>query len=162
MVKKNPIPNAFAFLICIAIPIGIGFFASSFTIDAIKTWYVTLNKPSFNPPNWVFAPVWTTLYVLMGVASYRVWYRRKAADGFQYAVTVYFIQLALNFAWSLIFFEMRQIGLALIEIVLLLFAILFNGFIFYRFDKLAGWLFVPYFLWASFATYLTYTIFILN
>jgi tryptophan-rich sensory protein len=162
MLKKNPIPNAFAFLICIAIPIGLGFFASSFTIEAIKTWYTTLNKPSFNPPNWVFAPVWTTLYVLMGVASYRVWYRRKVAEGFNVAVMIYFVQLALNFAWSLIFFEMQQISLALVEMVLLLVSIIFNGFIFYRFDKLAGWLFVPYFLWASFATYLTYSIYMLN
>lgn len=162
MTKKSPIANVLVFLICLAIPLSIGFLGSMFTMESVKTWYTTINKPSFNPPNWVFAPVWTTLYVLMGIASFRVWQKRKTMQWFHWAVIVYIVQLVFNLMWSFIFFELHQIGFALIEIVLLLLLILINAFIFYRFDKLAGWLFLPYFLWVSFATYLTYAIFILN
>ena len=98
----------------------------------------------------------------MGIASFRVWQKRKTLDGFNWAVIIYIIQLVFNLMWSFIFFELHQVGFALIEIVLLLLLIIINAFMFYRFDKLSGWLFLPYFLWVSFATYLTYSIFILN
>jgi len=162
MTKKSSSANIIAFLICIAIPLLIGFIGSQFTMESVKTWYTTINRPSFNPPNWVFAPVWTTLYILMGIASFRVWKKRKSAEWFHWAVVIYLIQLLFNLMWSFIFFELHQIGFALIEIILLLMLIIINAFIFYRFDKLAAWLFLPYFLWVSFATYLTYSIFILN
>ncbi len=162
MAKKSSISNPLALLICIAIPLLIGFLGSMFTMESVKTWYTTINKPSFNPPNWIFAPVWTTLYVLMGIASFRVWKNRKTAEWFHWAIVIYIVQLIFNLMWSFIFFELHQVGFALIEIVLLLLLIIINAFIFYRFDKLAGWLFLPYFLWVSFATYLTYSIFILN
>lgn len=162
MTKKSTIPNILAFLICMAIPLSIGFLGSMFTMESVRTWYAAINKPALNPPNWIFAPVWTTLYVLMGIASFRVWQKRKTVEGFYWAVIIYIIQLAFNLMWSFIFFELHQVGFALIEIVLLLLLIIINAFIFYRFDKLSGWLFLPYFLWVSFATYLTYSIFILN
>lgn len=162
MTKKSSSANIITFLICLAIPLLIGFIGSQFTMESVKTWYLTINRPSFNPPNWVFAPVWTTLYVLMGIASFRVWQRRKTAEWFHWAVIIYFVQLIFNLMWSFIFFELHQIGFALVEIILLLLLIVINAFIFYRFDKLAAWLFLPYFLWVSFATYLTYSIFILN
>lgn len=162
MTKKSSSATIITFLICLAIPLLIGFIGSQFTMESVKTWYLTINRPSFNPPNWVFAPVWTTLYVLMGIASFRVWQRRKNAEWFHWAVIIYVVQLIFNLMWSFIFFELHQIGFALIEIILLLLLIIINAFIFYRFDKLAAWLFLPYFLWVSFATYLTYSIFILN
>lgn len=154
--------NFLPLVICIAIPLLVGFVGSQFTMDSVNNWYTTINKPSFNPPSWIFAPVWTTLYILMGIASYRVWARRKNSDGFAWAVVIYIVQLLFNLMWSFIFFNLQQIGVALIEIVWLLLLIIANAFIFYRFDKLAAWLFLPYFLWVSFAAYLTYSIFILN
>lgn len=162
MTKKSSSATIITFLICLAIPLLIGFIGSQFTMESVKTWYLTINRPSFNPPNWVFAPVWTTLYVLMGIASFRVWQRRKTAEWFHWAVIIYLVQLIFNLMWSFIFFELHQIGFALVEIILLLLLIVINAFIFYRFDKFAAWLFLPYFLWVSFATYLTYSIFILN
>jgi tryptophan-rich sensory protein len=162
MTKKSPIPHVLAFLICISIPLLIGFIGSLFTMESVRTWYTTLNKPSFNPPNWIFGPVWTLLYVLMGIAAYRVWLKRKTAEWFHWAVVIYIVQLIFNLMWSFIFFYLHQIGFALIEIVLLLLLIIINAFIFYRFDKLAAWLLLPYFLWVSFATCLTYAIFVLN
>jgi len=162
MTKKSSTATIITFLICLAIPLLIGFIGSQFTIESVKTWYLTINRPSFNPPNWVFAPVWTTLYILMGVASFRVWQKRKTAEWFHWAIIIYFVQLIFNLMWSFIFFELHQIGFALVEIILLLLLIVINAFIFYRFDKLAAWLFLPYFLWVSFAAYLTYSIFILN
>lgn len=162
MASNSSISKIFIFIICIAIPLGIGFLGSTFTMGSVKTWYTTINKPSFNPPNWLFAPVWTTLYILMGIASFRVWQKRKTNEWFHWAVIIYILQLAFNLMWSYIFFELHQLGVALIEIGFLLLLIIINAFIFYRFDKIAGWLFLPYFLWVSFATYLTYSIFMLN
>ena len=162
MASNSSISKIFIFIICIAIPLGIGFLGSTFTMGSVKTWYTTINKPSFNPPNWLFAPVWTTLYILMGIASFRVWQKRKTNEWFHWAVIIYILQLAFNLMWSYIFFELHQLGVALIEIGFLLLLIIINAFIFYRFDKTAGWLFLPYFLWVIFATYLTYSIFMLN
>lgn len=162
MDSNSSISKIFIFIICIAIPLGIGFLGSTFTMESVKTWYTTISKPSFNPPNWLFAPVWTTLYILMGIASFRVWQKRKTNEWFHWAVIIYILQLAFNLMWSYIFFELHQLGVALIEIGFLLLLIIINAFIFYRFDKIAGWLFLPYFLWVSFATYLTYSIFMLN
>lgn len=150
------------FVLCILIPLAIGAVGGLFTANSVKTWYVTLNKPSFNPPSWVFGPVWTTLYILMGIASYLVWKRRKVISGYNWAVISYIVQLLLNLMWSFLFFYQQQIGFALLEIGILLIAIIINAFIFYRINKIAGLLFIPYILWVSFASYLTYSIFILN
>lgn len=150
------------FLICLFIPLLIGFLGSLLTMDSVKTWYLTLNKPSFNPPNAIFGPVWSLLYILMGISSYLVWKKRKTAIGYSWAIGIYVLQLLLNLMWSYLFFYQHQIGFSLIEIGLLLLTIIINAFIFYRIDKAAGWLFVPYILWVSFASYLTYSISILN
>ena len=147
---------------CVAICLAVGYLSSNVTQSSISTWYPEIKKPNFNPPNWLFAPVWTTLYILMGIASFRVWQKRKTNEWFHWAVIIYILQLAFNLMWSYIFFELHQLGVALIEIGFLLLLIIINAFIFYRFDKIAGWLFLPYFLWVSFATYLTYSIFMLN
>jgi len=150
------------FVVCLFIPLFIGFLGSLLTMDSVKTWYLTINKPSFNPPNQIFGPVWTVLYILMGIAFYLVWKKRKIAMGYAWAAGIYFLQLLLNLMWSFLFFYQHQIGFALIEIGLLLLTIIINAFLFFRIDTTAGWLLLPYILWVSFATYLTYSISLLN
>lgn len=150
------------FIISLFIPLAIGFCGSLLTMESVKTWYTTLNKPVLNPPNWIFGPVWSTLYVLMGISCYLVWKRRKVQSGYYWAIMVYILQLVLNLMWSYLFFYKHRVDWALIEILILLIVICVNGILFYRINKLAGLLFIPYMLWVSFATYLTYSIFILN
>ncbi|MEH3114693.1 TspO/MBR family protein [Pedobacter terrae] len=151
-----------AFIINIAVTLGVGALGGWATAQSVKTWYPTLNKPSFNPPNWLFAPVWTTLYVLIGIAAYLVWIRRDKIIHFPRTVAIYLIQLILNLAWSFIFFYLHEIGFALAEIIFLLLIIVINAFTFYKINNWAGLLFIPYIMWVSFATFLTYNIFILN
>lgn len=156
--KFNPI----AFVINMVIPLAIGALGAFFTASSVKTWYVTLAKPSFNPPNQIFAPVWTSLYILMGISAYLVWQRRHLIQKFPRTVAIYLIQLVLNLMWSFIFFYAHQIGVALFEIIALLLVVIINAIVFYKIHKIAGLLFIPYILWVSFATVLTYNIFILN
>ena len=157
-IKFKPV----AFIISIAITLSIGAFGGFATAKSVKTWYPTLTKPSFNPPNWLFAPVWTLLYILIGISAYLVWMKRDRIIHFQRTVAIYFIQLILNLAWSFIFFYLHEIGFALAEIIMLLIMIIVNAIIFYKIDKWAGLLFIPYIIWVSFASFLTYNIFILN
>ncbi|WP_443943920.1 TspO/MBR family protein [Pedobacter sp. AW1-32] len=156
--KFNPI----AFIINIAITLSVGALGGWATAQSVKTWYPTLAKPSFNPPNWLFAPVWTSLYILIGIAAYLVWMRRATIAHFPRTVAIYFIQLILNLAWSFLFFYLHEIGFALFEILLLWLFIIINGLRFYKINKWAGLIFIPYLIWVSFATLLTYNIFILN
>lgn len=156
--KFNPV----AFVINIAIPLAVGATGAFFTASSVKTWYTTLNKPSFNPPNTIFAPVWTTLYIIMGISAYLIWQKRHTIKHFPRTIAIYAIQLILNLMWSFIFFYAHQIGVALFEIIILLLVVITNALTFYKIDKLAGLLFIPYILWVSFATVLTYNIFILN
>ena len=151
-----------AFIISIAITLGVGALGGWATAQSVKTWYPTLNKPSFNPPNWLFAPVWTTLYVLIGIAAYLVWTKRDQIVHFPRTVAIYLIQLMLNLAWSFIFFYLHEVGFALAEIILLLIITVVNGLMFYKINKWAGLIFIPYILWVSFASFLTYNILILN
>ncbi len=162
MPNRNNKFQFFPFLICLLIPLLIGVGGGLLTFESVRTWYTTLNKPTFNPPNFIFGPVWTILYILMGIASYLVWKKRKIAAGYSWAVVIYILQLLLNLMWSYLFFFQHQIGFALIEIGLLLLTIIINALIFYRIDKVAGWLFLPYILWVGFASYLTYSISLLN
>lgn len=162
MSVKNKKFQFIPFVICLIIPLAIGAIGGLLTMESVKTWYTTLNKPSFNPPNQIFGPVWSTLYVLMGISSYLVWKERKSFTGYKWAVGLYFLQLILNLMWSFLFFYQHQIGFALIEIIILLITIIATAVIFYRVNKAAGLLFIPYILWVSFASYLTYSIFILN
>ena len=157
--RKFNIP---AFIINLAIPLSIGAIGAYFTASSVDTWYTTLSKPSFNPPNGIFGPVWTTLYILMGISAYLVWQKRAQIKQFPRTVAIYLIQLVLNLLWSFIFFYAHELGLALIEIVMLLVAIIINARVFYKIDQTAGLLFIPYILWVSFATALTYSIFSLN
>lgn len=150
------------FLINLLIPLSFGVLGGMITIKSVKTWYPGIQKPSFNPPNWLFGPVWSTLFIIIGISAYLIWIKRKQVAHFPRTVALYFIQLILNLGWSFLFFYNHLIGAALIEIVALLVAILVNAIVFYKIDKTAGLLFIPYFLWVSFATFLTYNIFILN
>lgn len=151
-----------ALIINIAITLGVGALGGWATAQSVRTWYPTLNKPAFNPPNWIFAPVWTSLYLLIGIAAYLVWLKRDQIVHFPRTVAIYLIQLILNLAWSFIFFYLHEIGFALAEIILLLIVIVINAVTFYRIDKRAGLIFIPYILWVSFASFLTYNILILN
>jgi benzodiazapine receptor len=139
--------------------LAVGASASVFTEPNIPIWYAGLNHPAIAPPNWVFAPVWTTLYVLMAVAAWLTWKRTglKSPEMVAFAV-----QLALNFAWSLIFFSLHRIGAALVEIVVLDLAILATLVLFWRRSLWAGLLLVPYLGWTCFASLLTYEFWRLN
>ncbi|MDO3641140.1 TspO/MBR family protein [Mucilaginibacter sp. L3T2-6] len=150
------------FFISILITLTIGFTASLFTRPQIAGWYSMLNKPSFNPPNWLFAPVWTSLYVMIAIAAYLVWERRDKSRVYVITVIIYVVQLALNFSWSLIFFGAHAILPALIVVLLLWVSIILNIRWFNKFSTTAAWLLVPYLLWVSFATALNLSIYLLN
>ena len=135
---------------------------SFFTVPSIPTWYASINKPDFNPPNWVFGPVWTVLFILMGISLYLVWEKGFEKKEVRFAVYVFFVQLVLNIAWSLLFFGLQNPFLAFAEIILLWVAILFNIIFFYRISKAAGIILVPYILWVSVAALLNYSVWVLN
>jgi len=144
-------------ILCLSVS-GIG---GAVTTTSVSTWYPTLVKPWFNPPDWVFAPVWTTLYVLMAVSAWRVW-RLRGHSNIQRAMKWFAIQLILNLIWSFLFFGFQRVDWALYEIIILLPAIFVTAHKFWKHDRLAGALFVPYLLWASFATVLNGAIWLLN
>ena len=139
--------------------LGVGATASIFTEPNIRTWYADLVHPAIAPPNWVFAPVWTTLYVMMGFAAWRVW---RITGLRSTEMAAFGLQLFLNFCWSLIFFARHLIGPAFYEIVLLDLTILYTLLLFWRRDRVAGLLFLPYLAWVSFAALLNYRFWELN
>jgi len=147
-------------IIAIAIPLAVGAVAGFFTQQGVNTWFTTIQKPSWNPPSWIFAPVWTTLYVMMGIAFYLVWKQDSTAK--RPAITLWSLQLVLNFLWSFIFFYWHHIGWALVDIICLWVLILLTIFAFARISKTAAWLLVPYISWVTFATLLNYAIYHLN
>jgi tryptophan-rich sensory protein len=124
-------------------------------------WYAGLAKPAWNPPNWVFGPVWTVLYATMGVAAWLIWLRR-ADTPVQAALTLFGIQLVLNALWSWVFFGWHWLGLAFVELLLMWVAILATTVAFWRIRPLAGWLFLPYLLWVAFAGVLNLFLWRLN
>ncbi len=154
--------NRFLLLaICIAIPLALGAVAGIVTANNIPTWYATLNKPAFNPPNYLFGPVWTTLYVLMGISSFLIIRLPETKISTRF-IQVYSIQLGLNFLWSFLFFYLHSPGMALVGIILLLIAILITMRYAFSLHKMAGVLLIPYLLWVSFATVLNAAIWYLN
>jgi benzodiazapine receptor len=152
----------FPLLISLLITLFIGIVAALFTRPQIAGWYATLHKPSFDPPAWIFAPVWTIIYILIAIAAYLVWLRRDGSPNYLTARAVYIIQLILNFSWSIVFFGLHSIAGALLVIIALWIIIVLNIRWFGKFSKVAGWLLLPYFLWVSFATFLNFSIFLLN
>lgn len=145
--------------------IGVTFAAAGIggaaTASSVGSWYPTLVKPTWNPPSWVFGPVWSTLYLLMAVAAWRVW-RHVEHPQRRAALAWFFVQLALNALWSVLFFGLRSPGLALVEVVLLLGTIAATGCKFWAIDRTAGLLWLPYVAWVSFATVLNGAIWWLN
>lgn len=154
--------NSIKLIIAIAIPVAVGAISGFFTATGVESWYQTINKPSWNPPSWIFGPVWTTLYVMMGIALFLVWKSDSSDILKKTAIALFAIQLILNFFWSFIFFNQHQIGWALVEIIAMWIFILLTIFAFGNVSKLAAWLLVPYISWVSFATILNYTIWKLN
>jgi len=156
------IGDSFKFIIAIAISESAGIIGSVFTIPSIPTWYAMLVKPAINPPAWIFAPVWTILFALMGIAAFLVWKKGLEHRDVKIALGIFIIQLVLNTLWSIIFFGLHNLGAAFVEMIFLWFAILTMIIAFAKISKLAAWLLAPYILWVSFAAYLNYTIWILN
>ncbi len=168
------IKTFFQILAAIAICELAGLIGTIFTFNSVNTWYVTLVKPALNPPSWVFGPVWTTLYALMGIAAFIIWNKGRphnlidpllhpyAKRNSRRALRLFGIQLVLNAIWSIIFFGAKNPGAALIEITLMWIAIVLTTIVFYRISKTAAYLMIPYILWVSFATYLNAGIWLLN
>lgn len=151
-------------IVSIAICQAAGIIGSVFTVSAIPTWYAGISKPAFAPPNWIFAPVWTTLFLLMGIALFLVWerYLEKKGKEEKIAISVFGVQLGLNILWSVLFFGLRSPFLAFIEIIVLWVFIALSIMKFYMISKNAAYLLVPYILWVSFAAFLNYSIWIIN
>ena len=149
-------------VIAVAVPLLVGGLSGFATSRGVEAWYPTLVKPSFNPPSWIFGPVWTALYILMGVAAFLVWRKGLATKGVKAALLLFAVQLALNGLWSILFFGLRSPGWALVEIGLLGLAIVGTLIAFWRLTTAAGWLVVPYLAWVSFAAVLNGSIWMLN
>ena len=148
-------------ILCIALTLSIGAISGIATSSGINNWYVTLNKPVFNPPNYLFGPVWTLLYILMGVSFYLI-LQSKNVTLKNRAIMIFFIQLFLNFCWSFLFFKFQLVGIAFIEIIFIWVSIIIMIVAFYKISKIASWLQIPYLLWVSFASVLNGSIWILN
>lgn len=153
--------NITKFILSISLCLGAGILGSFFTISSIPAWYATLNKPFFSPPNWVFGPVWTILYILMGISLYLVISKKEKVKS-KKGINMFLIQLVLNVLWSVIFFGMKNPALALVDILALWVAIILTIKSFSEINKLAGKLLIPYLLWVSFASILNLAIVLLN
>lgn len=154
--------NLFKLALAIIVSELAGIIGSIFTAPSIPTWYVGIVKPSLNPPAWIFAPVWTTLFALMGIAAFLIWKKGLRRKEVKIALSIFVGQLALNTLWSIIFFGLHNPGAALIEIVFLWLAILVTIITFRRISKAAAWILLPYIIWVSFAAYLNLMIWMLN
>jgi tryptophan-rich sensory protein len=152
----------FRLLVAVLVSEGAGFIGAVFTAPAIPGWYAGLVKPALNPPSWVFAPVWTTLYALMGVALFMVWREGMEKKEARRAVRLFALQLILNALWSPIFFGMHDLSLAFADLVLMWFAIAATIFAFSKVSRGAAWLLAPYLIWVTFAGYLNLSLLILN
>lgn len=149
--------------VLVATCLAVGYFSGIATQSGVMEWFPTLEKPFFNPPSWIFAPVWSFLYILMGIAGGLVWNRMDhEREAVRNALFLFAVQLALNGFWSLLFFGLRNPLLALIEIILLWLMIYETWLKFRKIDKIAGMLFIPYIAWVSFAVVLNASIWWLN
>ena len=156
--KKGGVKLAASILICLTA----GLIGAVFTIDSVQTWYKTIEKPSYSPPNWVFGPVWTILYVLMGVSAYLIWVKGLEKKEVRTALMFFALQLTLNALWSILFFGMRNPFYGLIEIVFLWAAIAITIQKFYKISRTAAYLQIPYICWVSYAAFLNYGIWRMN
>jgi translocator protein len=153
--------NVIKLIFSIIIPLSVGSVSGMFTSQAVPTWYATLNRPSFNPPNWVFGPVWTSLYILLGISFFLIW-KETPSKKRNLAIIIFSIQMLFNFSWSFLFFYFNLIGIALLEIILLWISIAAMIYLFYKIKPLAAYLNMPYLLWVSFATILNAGYYFLN
>lgn len=149
-------------LISVIVCLAVGGLSGYLSSGSTSTWYLGINKPSFNPPNWIFGPVWTILYTLMGISVGLIWNKGIGAANIKKALVIFGCHLLLNFFWSLIFFGLEQPLWAFFEILFLLGSIFYFSNVFYRISPLAGWLQAPYIVWVSFATILNGAIAWLN
>ena len=154
--------NAAKLIISIVITVGVGLQGSVFAVRGIHTWFLYLNKPAWNPPNWLFAVVWTTLYLLMGIAFYLVWTTKAVTDTKRWAIIIFIAQFALNFLWSYSFFSEHGIAWAFVVMVVWWLAIFCTIIAFSRINITAAWLLVPCIGWVSFAAILNYAIWEMN
>lgn len=154
--------NSIKLIISIFICELAGIIGSFFTASSIQTWYAGLQRPMLNPPNWVFGPVWTILFALMGIAAFLLYKKGIQHRRIKIALGIFSVQLVLNTLWSILFFGMKSPGVALVEIIFLWATIAATIIAFYKISRLAAYLLVPYILWVSFAVYLNYSIWILN
>ena len=154
--------SIYKLIISIVTTLAVGGISGFFTSSSVNGWFKTLNKPSFNPPGWLFAPVWTVLYILIGIAFYIIWNSQVKTEKKYTAYTYYWLQLLLNFGWSFLFFFYKRPDLALIDIIVLFIMIASTIFSFRKISKPAAWLLVPYLCWVAFATALNFAIWKLN
>lgn len=160
--KKGFAGNWVLLVLCVLAIESVGFLSSIFNANSINGWYASLEKISFHPPNWVFGPVWTFLYFLIGVSLFLFIGEDKKQKSKISGYWIFSLQILLNGAWSFVFFGVQQIGGALITLILLWLAIIANFIVFYKISKPAALLLVPYWLWVSFAGILNFSIWILN
>ena len=153
--------DLFGLFVFVALCFLVAAAGGAFTASSVDTWFQQLQKPSFNPPDWVFAPVWTMLYLFMAIAGWLVW-RTVENKARRLALSIFAVQLLLNFTWSFLFFGQQRVDLALINIIVLLLMIITNGLLFWRIVRWAGILFVPYIVWVAFASVLNVSIWVLN
>jgi len=159
---NNKLKNLGLLIICLVIPLGIGYLGSFLTASSVNDWYTLINKPAFNPPNWLFGPVWTFLYLLMGIALFLVLKNGRENKYFRQAWLSFAAQLFLNLYWSFLFFYIKMPSLAFWAIISLLSMIIVNAYYFYQIKKTAAYLYIPYIAWVSFAGILNYFIWQLN
>lgn len=148
-------------LLCIVIPLSLGFVSGIISSSGVTDWYQNIQKPAFNPPSWVFGPVWTVLYILMGISIYLT-LQQPASKLRNTALVLQTVQLSLNFWWSIIFFAMENPAFALLEIILLWLSILVLIIVTWRVKRVAAYLLLPYLAWVNFAAILNASIWILN
>lgn len=148
-------------VVSVLFTVGIGSLGGLFTMSEIQGWYAGLQKPSFNPPNWLFGPVWSMLYLLMGISFYLIW-KQPVSTVRNVGLTLFVIQFILNFFWSILFFNQHLIAAALLEMVFMWIFILLTMIWFAKLSPTAAWLLLPYLCWVSFATVLTAAIWKLN
>jgi tryptophan-rich sensory protein len=146
----------------ILIPLVIGYLGAIVTLPQISTWYSTLSKPWWSPPNWLFGPIWTTLYLLMGIALFLVWREGVHRRDVKFAILIFGVQLVINLLWSVVFFSFHALFGSFVIVMFLWLAILANIIAFVIISKWAGLLLVPYIIWVSIASYLNYSVYLLN
>jgi tryptophan-rich sensory protein len=161
-VTKTSSKNFLKFLACLVASGAAGAIGTIFTIREIPTWYAGLSKPPLNPPPWVFGPVWTTLYILMGLAAFLIWRKGLAHRGVRLALGIFILQLVLNALWSFLFFGLQSPTLGLICIILLWLSIVWTMVAFGKISRPAMYLLIPYIAWVSFASYLNFGIWLRN